>query len=132
MGVCVVRSARELERCSAAVFWRGKFFEGLRVVDLNGVTHEVARARIRRPASRLGQLLARFLDLPLSVEVEMQRTAPVSVTEIRKTIEEAVDEDPETFEEFSGKSVDWWRRSLEASQSVTDLMRTLQTARADS
>jgi len=44
MGICLVRSAPEFERCSAAVFWHGRFFEGLRVVDASGQTHEIVRS----------------------------------------------------------------------------------------
>lgn len=131
MGVCVAKSAAELERCNAAVFWRGKFFEGLRLVSASGKTHEVVRAFVRRPATRLGQRLARFLELSISVEVEARPTTAVSMAEVRRTVEQAVEEDAEGFEEFSGKSVDWWKRSLAACQSIPDLMRTLGVARAD-
>ena len=131
MGVCIVRSAAELERCNGAVFWRGKFFEGLRLVNANGETHEVVRVLVRRPTTRLGQRLARLLELPITVEVEARLTTAASIAEVRQVIEQAVDEDAEGFEEFSGKSVDWWRGSLATSGSIADLMHTLQVERAD-
>jgi len=131
MGVCIARSASEIERCNAAVFWRGRFFDGLRVVDANGDTHEITQAKIRRPATRIGQRMARFLELPISVEVEAQPTSAATVDEVKRAVEQAIDEDAESFEEFSGKDVDWWRRSLDACHSIPELMRTLRSANAD-
>jgi hypothetical protein len=129
MGVCIAGTAEDLGRCSASVFWRGRFFEGLRLVDATGQTHEVIRATIRRPARRAGQRLARLLDLTMSVEVETRSTGAASVDEIRRIMEQAVDDDAEAFEEFSGRDVEWWRRTLAASQTVEDLMRTLEALR---
>lgn len=125
MGVCVAGRARDLERCSAAAFWRGRFFEGLRLVDATGQTHEVVRATIRRPATWLGRRVARLLDLTMSVEVETRSAGAASVDEIRQIMEQAVDEDAEAFEEFSGHDVEWWRGTLAASKTVGDLMRSL-------
>jgi len=126
MGVCVAGRERDLERCSAAVFWRGRFFEGLRLVDATGQTHEVVRATIRRPATWVGRRLARLLDLTITVGVETRSAGAASVDEIRRIIEQAVDEDAEAFEEFSGHDVEWWRGTLAASHTVEELMRALQ------
>ena len=131
MGICLARSAPEFERCRAAVFWHGRFFEGLRVVDASGQTHEIVRVSIRRPATRLGQRLARLLELPISVQTEAETTAAVSVAEVRRVIEQAIHDDAESFEEFSGKDVAWWRESVEACRSVPDLMRMLLSLQAD-
>jgi hypothetical protein len=46
MGVCVGRTPYEIERCEAVVFWRGRFYEGLRLVDANGEAYDVVNAVI--------------------------------------------------------------------------------------
>jgi hypothetical protein len=129
MDFCIVRSALELERCNPAVFWREHFYDNLRLVEANGETYEIARATIRSPSSLLGQWIARFLDLPISVEIEAQRTVASSLGEIKRIVEQAVDEETELFEELSGKSLNWWKQSLGESESIVDLIRMLQVAR---
>lgn len=126
MGVCVIEAASGLERCRAVVFWRGRFFDGLRVVDSRGETYEVVRASIRRPSSTLGRTLARWLDLSISVDVELKPAAAVSLAELQQIVEHAVDEDPEAFEEFSGKTVEWWKQALASCDSVQALITTLR------
>lgn len=130
MGVCVVQSATELERCRAVVYWRGRFYEDLRLVDANGETHTVVRTTIRKPRSSLGQGLARVLDLPIYVDLEARPGAQVSVDEVREIIRRAVDEDAETFEEFSGQSVDWWHQSLSECKTTADLVHRVAGMRA--
>jgi hypothetical protein len=130
LGVCLVQSAAELERCRAVVYWRGRFFDDLRIVDASGDTHIVVRASIRKPRSPLGQRLARLLDLPLQVDVEARRDTRVSIEEVRAIVSKAVDEDAEAFEEFSGKDVDWWNQSLSRCTTIEELMRLIAGLRA--
>src|SRR5262249_60344581 len=71
MGVCVAGNPSDLRRCNAAVFRRGEFFEGLRVVNSGGATYEGVRARIRRPATAGGQRVGPPLRLRPPVGVAL-------------------------------------------------------------
>lgn len=130
LGVCVVQSATELERCRASVYWRAKLFHELRLVDVDGDAFVVARTRIRAPASRIGQWMARVLDLQLAVDVEIAGlAAPLSLAEVRDVIEQALAEDPETFEEFSGREIVWWRHAVASCGTASELLHTFEWRR---
>jgi len=128
MGVCVAGNPSDLRRCNAAVFRRGQFFEGLRVVNSGGTTYEVVRARIRRPATAVGQWLVHLFDLDLTVDVELRPIGLVSLAEVRRVMQRSWEEDAEGFEEQSGRSIDWWKRSLESCADLPSLIRLIQAA----
>ena len=132
MGVCVARGATDLERCQAVVFWRGRFYDGLRLVDANGDEHEVVRFAVTKPVSALGQKIARFLDLGIGVEIETRRIGPASLADVVKAVDAAIEEDAETFEEFSGRSVSWWRSTLGRCSTARQVVRALAEEQSDS
>ena len=41
LGICVVKSADELERGPAVLYWKVRFYEGLRLIDSSGDTYDV-------------------------------------------------------------------------------------------
>jgi hypothetical protein len=131
MGVCVARTPSEIERCQAVVFWRGRFYEGLRLVDANGEAYDVVNAAIRKPASAFTQRLIRFLELRVVVELEIRHRGPASLPDVVLAVDSAIDDDPEAFEEFSRRSVSWWKQAMARCVTLRDLMRALQGSEID-
>jgi hypothetical protein len=131
MGVCVARTPSEIERCQAAVFWRGRFYEGLQLIDANGETHEVVNVAVHKPTSAFAQRLARLLDLRVVVKLDIRPRGPASLPDVIRAVDSAIDEDPEAFEEFSGPSVSWWRQAIAHCVTVRDLMGALQGSEID-
>jgi hypothetical protein len=122
-GVRIALTPKDLSRSQAILFWRAQFYEGLQLIETDGSTYEVVETRITRPVSNLGQRLGRFLDLPVSVELTLKLIQQASIESIVKAIDAAIDSDSETFEEFSGHSVAWWKENLARSSSVPELMQ---------
>jgi hypothetical protein len=125
--VSFVRSAAELERCPAAVFWRGGFYEDLRVVEVTGSTWKIGRVSIRWPAGSLARRVVHWLDLPLALDLEFLPDVPISPGELRTTVERAIEEDPEALEELSRRDVGWWREAIDRSTSVADVVRAFES-----
>ncbi len=125
MGPCVARDVVNLQSCQAALFWRARFFEGLRLISANGEAYEIVRADVRRPASYIAQRLAKFLDLRIRVEITARHIGPASLADVVRVVDKAIDEDAETFEEFSGRSVLWWKHELTRCSTVSELIQIL-------
>ncbi len=123
LGLSVASNPNEILRCQAVLFWRAQYFVGLKLVEPDGSTYEVLEARVQKPTSSFGQWLVRVIDLPISVELTLKPVSPTSLENIRKSVEDAIDRDAETFEEFSGHDVPWWRDKLKQVSSVPDLMQ---------
>lgn len=128
LGVYVARNRRELERCRAVLFWKARLYDGLQIADLDGKKYAVTRATIFRPRSGIAQWLARVLDLSVQVSLELEDRGIATLAEIGNAVETAIQEDPEAFEEISGRSIEWWRAVLAASTSVADVIRALGEA----
>lgn len=122
-GVSVASSSNELARCNGVLFWRGEFYEGLKLVDADGQSHEVVDTVVTRPRSRFGIWLARLLDLPLHVGVVTKHTGPASLSEVRNRVLEYINDDPAALEEMTGHDVLWWQKNLSESKDTSDLVR---------
>ncbi len=125
LGPHLVRDPADLQSCEAVLFWRARFYEGLRLIDANGEAYEVVGAEVRKPASSIAQRLARLLGLRIVVDVRARHIGPASLAEVAGAVERAIDDDAETFEEFSGRSVLWWQSELTRCPTVAELMRAL-------
>lgn len=121
-GVYVVRSLAQLRRTRASLFWRYGHFEGLRLFDSDGRMHEVMEAVVSRPTSGLGRAVARWLDLPVTVDVRIAAIGPASLADLITAVERAIEIDPESFEELSGRSVEWWQGTLGRVSTVRELI----------
>jgi hypothetical protein len=97
-------------------------YNGLRIVDSSGMAFMVSKYRINRPSSRFGQALARFFETTVRVELQVEPIEPPSLDELKAVVQDAINDDPESFEELSGKSVEWWRGSLDKASSLEDVV----------
>ena len=122
-GVYLVRDLAELQRSRAQLFWRYRHFDGLRLYDSDDRAFEVTAARVARPTSRLGQLVARVFDLSMSVEIEISALGSASLSEVAAAVHRAIEADPESFEELSSRSVAWWHATLAHTDSVQGVIR---------
>ena len=127
-GVYVAHDQQQLRQARAGVFRRGHF-EGLRVFDAAGRVYNLAAARITQPASAAGRWLARVLDLTVTVDVEIVPAGAAQLPEVVAAVEKAIDTDPESFEELSGRSVEWWRATLARAASIQDVVRAFEESR---
>jgi hypothetical protein len=125
VGFCIVRSAEELEKCNGILYSRGRFYEGLRVIDERGTSYEIIKSTIRHPKSKVGIFLVKLFDLSLLVCIEMKQINPISLKEIKENLEYFVRKDPESFEEFSSINVDDWIKNITESESVKELMQKI-------
>jgi hypothetical protein len=110
---------------AASAFWKGKFYHGLRIVDVTGQAHEVVSANVRRPRSPFGQWLASVFNARVSVETETRLLGPMSVAEVVHRVEAAIDAEPESFEEFSGSAAAAAKTALGKCTSVRDIVSLL-------
>jgi hypothetical protein len=124
-----VSRQEELGVCAGALYWRGRIFSGMRIVDSDGRTSLVTGTRVVRPASAAGQWLARLLDLQVGVELTLSPVAPVTIDELRERVTAAMQEDPEAVEELSGRAVAWWERALTEADTPAALARDLMVPR---
>jgi hypothetical protein len=85
----------------------------------------VTAASVSRPASELGRLLARLLDLPVTVDVEIAPIGPASLSEVVCAVQQAIEADAESFEELSQRSIEWWQATLGRTSSVRAVIRAL-------
>jgi hypothetical protein len=62
------------------------------------------------------QWFARFLALPIRLRLDLEDRGVVLLTEITKAIDASIKEDPEAFEELSGRAsnggVRFWPRAI--------------------
>jgi hypothetical protein len=124
-GVYLVRGLPELRRSRAQLYWRYHHFKGLRLYDSDERAFKVTATSVSRPASELGRLLARLLDLPVTVDVEIAPIGPASLSEVVRAVQEAIEADAESFEELSQRSIEWWQATLGRTSSVRAVIRAL-------
>ena len=122
-GVYLVRDLPELRRSRAQLYWRYHHFEGLRIYDCEERAFEVTAASVSRPVSTLGRLSARLLDLTITVDVEISPIGSASLSEVISAVQRAIDADPESFEELSERSIEWWQETLAHTSSVQGVIR---------
>jgi hypothetical protein len=125
LGPFVARDPARLRSCRAGLFWGTRFYDGLRLVGADGESHEVVGVRLRRPASPIGQRLARFLDLCVVVDFDTRRVGSASLSDVAGAVNAAIDEDPEAFEEVSGRDAAWWKREIGRCTTVVELIQKL-------
>jgi hypothetical protein len=65
------------------------------------------------------------------VKLDIRHTGPASFPDVVRAVDSAIDEDPEAFEEFSGRSVSWWKQAMAQCVTVRDLMGALQGSEID-
>ena len=70
-------------------------------------------ASSRTALERRPEFLARLLDLMVDVDLKLAPLGSASVSEA----------DPESLEELSRRSVDWWRTTLSQATSVPEIVR---------
>jgi hypothetical protein len=130
-GVYLVRDLRQLRRSRAQLFWRYHRFEGLRLYDADGRAFEVTAAAVSRPVSQLGRYLARLLDLTITVDVVMAPMGSASLPKAIAAVQRAMAADPESFEELSGRSFEWWQATLAHTSSVQGVIRAFDDPQSD-
>ena len=131
MGVSVAKSPADLDKVSGALFWKAKFFEGLRIVDATGQAHEVVSAVVRKPETVIGQWLARFFDTRVSVKAEIRPIGQISLVEVVSAVETSIDEEPELFEELTGREAASTKQALAKCANVGDIARLLASGKVD-
>ena len=122
-GVYAVRDVSQLRRTRAQLYWRYHHFEGLRIFDSEGRAYEVRTAHVSSPASGFGRFLARLLDLTIAVDVKVTPLGAASLSEVVSAVQRATEIDPESFEELSTRSIEWWRTTLARASSVQEVIR---------
>jgi hypothetical protein len=130
-GVYLVRDLHHLRRSRAHLFWRYHSFEGVRLYDADGRAFEVTATSVSRPVSKLGRALARLLDLTMTVDVEMAPMGPASLPDVISAVQRAMAADPESFEELSGRSIEWWQATLAHTSSVQGVIRVFDDPPSD-
>jgi len=129
-GVYLVRDLSELQRSRAQLFWRYRHFAGLRLYDSDDRAFEVTAARVARPTSRLGLFFARVFDLSITVEIEIAAFGPASLSDVAAAVHRAIETDPESFEELSGRSVAWWQGNACARRLGAGVIRAFVSQQA--
>jgi hypothetical protein len=125
-GVYLVRDMRELQRSRAQLFWRYDHFKGLRIFDSAENAFEVTAASLSSPTSKLGRFLTRVLDLSVTVDVEVSPIGRASLSEVVSAVQRAIEVDPESFEELSKRSIEWWRSTLANASFVKSVILAFQ------
>ena len=121
-GVGTAISSDELLRTWPAVV-RSGFYVGLRLVEEDGTTFEVTRADVVLPASPLRRWLSRVFKLPIRMEPQIKRIDDVQLSELRAQLLSELEADGAELEEYSGRSVTWWRSQFTGATSISDLVR---------
>jgi len=124
-GVSFLESPSDLRTFPAPLYWKGAFFEGLRIVDAAGKAHETVSASVQRPSTKFGQWLARVFGGSVSVHAETRPVGPISFSELVHIVESDLEEHTEEFEEFSGRDFAFVRNALANCRSVSDLVKVL-------
>lgn len=122
-GVYVARDASQLRRVRAQAFWTHHHFERLRIFDSSGRAYEVTTAVVSRPTSGAGRFLARLLDLTIEVDVKLAALDSAPLSAVVSAVHKALEVDPESFEELSRRSLEWWRTTLSQATSVPEIIR---------
>jgi hypothetical protein len=122
-GVYVVRDLPQLQRSRAALFWRYRHFDGLRLYDSHEMAYEVTGSSVSKPISELGQFVARLLDLAVTVAVQISPIGPASLSDVVAAVQRAMEADPESLEELSQRSTEWWRTTLAHAASVREVIQ---------
>lgn len=130
-GVYVVRDLPQLQRSRAALFWRYRHFNGLRLYDSDEMAHEVTGSSVSKPASELGQFVARLLDLAVTVDVQISPIGPAFLSDVVAAAQRAIEVDPESLEELSQRSTEWWRTTLAHAASVREVIHAFGRPRND-
>lgn len=131
LGPFAVRDPSGLERCQSVLFWKAELYDGLQLIDSTGTRFIVVRTALRSPASCPGRWLARVLDLPLRVEVELEARGRATLDEIVAAVTAAIQADPEALEELSGRSVAWWRATLASCRDPREVIAALAASGPD-
>lgn len=129
MGVSAAESPSYLNKVSGALFWKARFFEGLRIVDATGQAHEVVSAVVRKPETAFGRRLARLFDTNISVEAETRPIGQISLVEIVGAVKTSIDEEPELFEELTGRGAASTKQTLARCANVGDIARLLASGK---
>ena len=127
VGISVIRTPETLGRGSAALFWDG-FYTGLRVVDASGAAYDVVKAEIAHPRSTFGRALARLFDANVRVATELRPAGRASLEDVRERVRADVFENPEEFEEMTGRSAHWWKEMLVTCVDAADVVRKVDAA----
>lgn len=122
-GVYMVRDASQLRRVRAQAFWTHHHFERFRIFDSGGRAYEVRTADVSSPTSRAGRFLARLLDLTIEVDVKLAALDSAPLSDVVSAVRKALEVDPESFEELSQRSLEWWRTTLSQATSVPEIIR---------
>jgi hypothetical protein len=128
-GVSFAESPSDLASFSAALYWKGKFFDGLKIVDSKGCAHEVVSATVQRPGTKLGQWLARLFSVTVSVQAETRALGPMPFSDLVRAVEADLEKQSELFEEFSGQDFTSVKSALAQCRSVGDLTKVLSGER---
>jgi hypothetical protein len=91
---------------------RAHFYDGLHLVDATGRDFEISSARIIRPRTALGQVVARLFMLPVRMELALQPSPAIKLTDLRAKVLATMEQEPEAVEEDTGQSLAWWRQHL--------------------
>jgi hypothetical protein len=76
--------------------------------------------------------MSRIFDTPLRVELRVQPIEPLSLEELKAAADAAIAEDPESFEELSGKTVQWWNATLSTAETPQEVVNAFSTRTGDS
>lgn len=131
LGVFTAKNLSELTRCQSVLFWKNKLYEELKIIDASGRGYVVTKTTVRKPRSALGRWFARLLDLPVRLSLELEDRGAASLHEIKTAVSASIDEDPEAFEECSGRSVEWWGLVLGGSVDIMDVLNALNEPAQD-
>jgi hypothetical protein len=121
-GVYFVRDLQQLCRSRAQLVWQHNHFQGLRLYDSDGCAFKVTTASVFRPTSKFGRFLARFLDLAVTVDVEIAPVGWASLGEVVSAVRRDIETDPEALEELSRRSIDGWQATLSHASSIQEII----------
>lgn len=128
-GVSFADSPSDLANFPAVLYWKGRFFDGLRIIDATGRAHEVISATVQRPTTKLGRWLAQLIGMTVSVQAETRAVGPVPFAEVVRAVEVDLERQSALYEEFSGQDFASVKAALAQCTTVADVTKILSGER---
>lgn len=72
--------------------------------------------------------MARSFETAVQVELVVQSVAPPPLDELKAAAQAAIDADPESFEELSGKSAQWCGDTLPKASTPREVIRVFSAS----
>ena len=112
--VVAVKSASELCSCNARALFRNHYFDDLLLFDSQATPYRVIEVKLASPLSKWRCLVARLLNQPLVVVLELELLGAPSLSRAKQTAIQWLHRAPE-FWEAAYELPEWERQIAEAN-----------------